>query len=356
MVTAVMLGGLLASHPAYSQVVKSQFVAQQVEEFRLSYVEVVQDLTYVDPVEAEELTQFDIGRIMSYPADTFLQAYGYDETDGPYATQEVRTPLNRHEEWMAAPVTRRHTSDQGILLTFTDGATEYAQSPLPETAELLRELRDVAEGQGRFGFTDASTAFELQTDPEAIVYTDPLGRPATRAGDYEVIADRDRLEVTVIRYGGVDGSTVLSESVYQLADASEVFGVSGALAEVRYVRTTWDTLSSGVIATRVHTTQRSDMRYARSGQEREGVNVSLGVYPSPTTGASITVVVPENYAYPLELTIVDAIGREVMRQSFGAESGPTILVPLPTRIPSGTYYVHVTSGTEQQSRPFIINR
>jgi hypothetical protein len=85
---------------------------------------------------------------------------------------------------------------------------------------------------------------------------------------------------------------------------------------------------------------------------RVEARVPLAVYPTPATGESVTISLGQVTSEPLDLRVVDAVGRLVQHQTMGVGSSQ---YTLPTQgLRAGLYWVQVLGATSQRTGTLVI--
>ena len=83
------------------------------------------------------------------------------------------------------------------------------------------------------------------------------------------------------------------------------------------------------------------------------LDLGVSVYPNPTSGNALNVLIPTAVEGQTTLRILDANGR--LRSTMITRAGGSVRVPV-AELPNGTYFLQVVDGETSTSRRIVINR
>ncbi|MBC7447695.1 MAG: T9SS type A sorting domain-containing protein [Hymenobacteraceae bacterium] len=277
--------------------------------------------------------------------------YGLHPTDATKSIDRIWTITPQTQPAANQPATLAMTwlADDDNGLTAGDFAQAVAFTRLSSAAPWVQNGA-FQNAQARSLATPATTLADWTVFADNVVLpVELLTFTATRAGDaarlrwataseknsayFEVEVSRDGLAYTPVGRVTATG-TSYSRRAYELLDPRLLaYRTDFVYYRLRQVD-------------RDGATSVTDPQTLRVGGER--VPLTAAAWPNPATGTvAVQLQVRTGADLPLELSLIDATGRQVQQRTLAVEAG-TSLVPLAeiTALPVGFYVLHVRQGTE----------
>ena len=99
--------------------------------------------------------------------------------------------------------------------------------------------------------------------------------------------------------------------------------------------------------------QMNFLSFATSAEESPSTpDREVAIYPNPVA-TDLTVSLYDGYRGPVEVRIIDALGRPVLRQAYTKEVGDLVQRIQTTALPAGLYHLWITEGDQRTVRPFV---